>query len=228
MPNSGKKKSLYPPIPHLIKTRLFYPNSKATLLNACIDFSPRRVRSERFSLKDSQKGEQFLLLYLCHKILLFPSRKQTLQQHKEGMQQQWFRQQPCSAPSVAQHLPALCETNKGCCSPSSAFSGVVCFARMGKHQQTMACVMVSKFLQGQGRVAFIRAGIVSATTSSAGRCLLVTPRRETRTTALGCLGWYTAHHTQVWGIFKPPSSSKSSWGSSSCSQHCGDGTRSQP
>lgn len=62
VPGSEKKKSLYPMIPYLIKTRLFYPNSQATLLNSCIDFSPWRVRSERSSLKDYSERRAILLL----------------------------------------------------------------------------------------------------------------------------------------------------------------------
>ena len=99
MPNSEKKKSLYPLIPYLIKTSLFYPNSQATLLNTCIDFSPGRVRSERFSLKDWSErrltpAAAVMKLHLCHKILLFPSGKQTAQQPEEGLwecRQRWVQ-----------------------------------------------------------------------------------------------------------------------------------------
>lgn len=78
MANSEKNKSLYPPIPYLIKTRPFYPNSQATLLNTHTDFSPLGVRSERFSFEGLVKKESNLAaaavikLCLSHKMLLFP------------------------------------------------------------------------------------------------------------------------------------------------------------
>lgn len=74
---------------------------------------------------------------------------------------------------VAQHLPAQSRAKKkGCCSPSPAFHGAARFACTGKAQQeTLACGTAPELLREQGSAAFISAGLILATVSSAGRCL---------------------------------------------------------
>lgn len=110
MPNSEKNKSLYPLIPYLIKTRPFYPNNQATLLNTHTDFSPLGVRSERFSFEELVRKESYLAvaavtkLCLSHKMLFFP--------REEGWGSERSRQQPCSALNCATASPSTSHDHK--------------------------------------------------------------------------------------------------------------------